>query len=77
MGWFPAVGILIGLITALADDIMAPHLVPPVHAMLGAYGKGEKLFNPDSRWLVTLVPPVENKPAQKRARLWDLKAVKK
>jgi hypothetical protein len=40
-----------------------------VHAELGAQGKGEKLFSPDSRWLVTLVEG-------KTARLWDLKTAK-
>jgi WD40 repeat protein len=38
-----------------------------VHAELGPHGKGEKLFSPDSRWLVTL-------DEGKTARLWELKA---
>jgi WD40 repeat protein len=38
-----------------------------VHVELGAHGEGERLFSPDSRWLVTL-------DEGKTARLWDLKA---
>jgi hypothetical protein len=41
-----------------------------VHAVLGAHGEGEKVFSPDSRWLVTL-------DEGKTARLWDLKAATK